>query len=387
MGLLRFMTAGSVDDGKSTLIGRLFHDAGLILDDQMKNISKGGLNLAYFTDGLKEEREKGITIDVAYRYFETPKRKFVVADAPGHKEFTRNMVTAATHSDAVLVLVDATRGVSEQTRRHLFLARWLGVKSVAVLINKMDLVEYKEEVFTAIKNEILKLGENTIIPMSALLSDNIMGLSMNMPWYQGTTLFQWLHDVPGKHGHVKQGVRFPVQLVKGNEILGTIKSGQISVNDTLAVNNSEETVNVSEIFLYPKHYQSAGTGMSIRLKIDRPLKRGDVLSEKASSLNRCANWKVEWCYLLEKTLDVGAKIFLRNETKEVRVTQIVIRENFEMNEQRWNSSEVTEMEMNGIYRGDLKLQEDLCVDVNDKFALIDEVSGNTIAAGIFRSTL
>lgn len=386
MGILRFMTAGSVDDGKSTLIGRLFHDAGLILDDQLKNISKGGLNLAYFTDGLKEEREKGITIDVAYRYFETQKRKFVVADAPGHKEFTRNMVTAATHSDAVLVLVDATRGVSEQTRRHIFLARWLGVKSVAVLINKMDLVDFSEGVFKNIKAEIEALGETTIIPLSALLSDNIMTLSMNMPWYQGTTLFQWLHDVPGKHGHVKNGVRFPVQLVRENEVLGTVKSGQISVGHELVVNATEKKVTVSDIFLYPKRFNSAGTGMSVRLKVSEKLNRGDLLSEDNSSLVTSAKWNIEWCYLLEKEFSVSSTVILRHETREVDVTGIVIEESFHMNDQKWMKSSDTVMKMNEIYRGKLDISEKICADINDKFALIDADSGNTIAAGILRSS-
>ena len=382
--ILRFMTAGSVDDGKSTLIGRLFHDSGLILDDQMKAISKHGLNLAYFTDGLKEERELGITIDVAYRYFETPKRKFVVADAPGHREFTRNMITGLTHSDAVIILIDATLGISEQTRRHLFLTRWLEIKSVAILINKMDLINYDQKKFQKIKDELGLMGETIVIPISALEGKNVLTNSTEMPWYKGPHLFQWLHSVPGRLGHVNEAVRFPVQLSSGDEVSGTLKSGAFAVGDKLRVNASEEFVTIKNIMAWPLNLDKAEAGMALKLKLDRKLNRGDLLTDLQIKLSQSKNWEVEWSYLLERPFLTSDSLVLKYETKEVAVENIVIQTEYDLDERRWDLSQAIELKMNGIYRGRIQLKDELAADIGGKFAFIDQKTGQTVAAGILK---
>ncbi|MBO7495221.1 MAG: GTP-binding protein, partial [Salinivirgaceae bacterium] len=300
MQLLRFTTAGSVDDGKSTLIGRLLYDSKSIFEDQMEAVetaskSRGNeeVNLALLTDGLRAEREQGITIDVAYRYFATPKRKFIIADTPGHIEYTRNMVTGASTADLAVILVDARHGIMEQTIRHSYVAALLAIKQIVVCVNKMDLVGFSEDVFTKIVADYKKMsahlpiGKVDFIPISAKLGDNVVNPSANMPWYSGKPLLEFLETVEIQDDN-KDSFRMPVQYVirpisekyaDFRGYAGRVASGKITVGENVTVLPSGQKSTVSSIWLADKQLQeaTAGDSVTICLSNDIDISRGDVL--------------------------------------------------------------------------------------------------------------
>src|SRR5262249_49056206 len=296
--LLRFITAGSVDDGKSTLIGRLLHDSKAIFEDQLAAVerttrSRGidGLDLSLLTDGLRAEREQGITIDVAYRYFSTPRRRFIIADTPGHEQYTRNMVTGASNAHAAVILIDATRGVLPQSRRHTCIAALLGIQHVVAAVNKMDLVDYREEAFAEIAREFRKLAAQLgianvyAIPVSALRGDNIVDASRRMPWFDGPTLLKYLEKLPVSRTEHARPLRFPVQYVIRSDsrfrgFAGRVASGVLRRGAAVAALPSGVTSRVKSIVTFDGELEHAGPGSSVTVTLEDEidLGRGDLLA-------------------------------------------------------------------------------------------------------------
>src|SRR5665648_209930 len=332
MELLRFSTAGSVDDGKSTLIGRLLYDSKSIFEDQLQLVKDaserlGGdeVNLALLTDGLRAEREQGITIDVAYRYFATPKRKFIIADTPGHIEYTRNMVTGASTADVAIVLIDARNGIVEQTKRHSYIASLLQIPNVIVAINKMDLVNFSEEVYNAIKTEYekiattLKLQKTYFIPISARDGDNVVDSSTNTPWYNGETLLQLLETIPVHNTDSELPARFPIQYVINQDndkfqdyrgYAGRISGGVFKVGDTLLALPSNRLSTIKAIDEGPVELNEAFTPQSvtIRLASNLDIKRGDMLIKLNAKYPKYSSIiTLHVCWLNVRPLTVGGK--------------------------------------------------------------------------------
>ena len=324
--LLRFLTCGSVDDGKSTLIGRLLHDSAQIYDDQLATLKQESakignageaLDLALLVDGLQAEREQGITIDVAYRYFSSEKRKFIIADTPGHEQYTRNMATGASTCDVAVILIDARHGVQTQTKRHAYIASLLGIKQLVIAVNKMDLVDYQQAVFEDIQAQFSEfataLGELEIqfIPLSALAGDNVVTSSTNMPWYQAEPLLAVLEsiDITAE----QQAFRFPVQYVQRPDLnfrgfSGTIASGEINVGDTISVLPSGKSSVVKQIVTFDENKRNAGTGEAVTLVLEDEIdiSRGDVLvnaTEKAPTAATQFNAEMVW--MQESPLVIG----------------------------------------------------------------------------------
>ncbi|WP_069660037.1 sulfate adenylyltransferase subunit 1 [Arcticibacter eurypsychrophilus] len=342
MDLLRFITAGSVDDGKSTLIGRLLYDTDSIKVDQLetilkqsKNKSEGEIDLALFTDGLRAEREQGITIDVAYKYFATEKRKFIIADAPGHIQYTRNMVTGASNSDLIIILVDARLGVIEQTRRHSIIASLLQIPHVVVTINKMDMVNFSEEVYNTIvadyskMADMLKIKDVTFIPISALNGDNIVNPSINTPWYKGETLLNLLETINITNDINYEESRFPVQFVirpqsedlhdyrgyAGKVLSGTYKKGDVV---TILPDGIDSTIKAVEVHGIEVDEAFAPQSAVIRLTDDIDINRGDLIVKKSNILKVSQEIEATLCWMDTKPLVVGNKYLLQVQSKRVR---------------------------------------------------------------------
>src|SRR5690242_4763465 len=295
--LLRFTTAGSVDDGKSTLIGRLLHDSKAVYEDQLASVrgsrfnrSGGPIDFALLTDGLRAEREQGITIDVAYRYFNTARRKFIIADTPGHEQYTRNMATGASTADLAIILVDATKGLLTQTHRHTYIASLLGIRCVVAAINKMDLAHYSQDVFVRLQKDFLTLASHLgissvrCIPVSALAGDNVVSASENMPWYSGPTLLGHLETVDFRHTHSLDAVRFPVQYVirpdfRFRGFAGQLASGSLQPGDSLVALPSGQETRVKTIVGFDDDSDQAIAPQSITLQLENEidLSRGDML--------------------------------------------------------------------------------------------------------------
>ena len=342
MDLLRFITAGSVDDGKSTLIGRLLYDSKNILIDQLealekstKNRTDGSVDLALLTDGLRAEREQGITIDVAYRYFTTPKRKFIIADAPGHVQYTRNMITGASNASLIIILVDARQGVVEQTRRHSIIASLLRIKHVVVAVNKMDLVDFSQDVYNNIVidyNEVaaqLGLKNITYIPMSALDGDNIVDASTRMPWYTGKPLLEFLEDVVLDEDVNLTDARFQVQFVirpQTEELhdyrgyAGRIISGIYKKGEKVTVLPQGIETTISSVEIAGKEVEEAFAPQSAVLQLadDIDISRGDTIV-KSTNLPKVSNeLEVLLCWLDDKPLMTGNKYLLQHNSRQVR---------------------------------------------------------------------
>ncbi len=342
MQLLRFSTAGSVDDGKSTLIGRLLYDSKSIFEDQLLAIeeasrSRGNeeVNLALLTDGLRAEREQGITIDVAYRYFATPKRKFIIADTPGHIQYTRNMVTGASTCDLAVILVDARHGIMEQTVRHSYISSLLAIKEVVVAVNKMDLVGFSEERFLEIKEAYCKMvndfsldmGNITFIPMSAKLGDNVVNRSESMTWYDGPSLLTFLETVPLPHDP-EDRLRLPVQYVirpisgkfpDFRGYAGMISAGEIAVGDRVKAYPSELSTEVTGIYLGAESRPRAvaGESVDITLKDDIDISRGDVIvSEKGVQPGVAQNFEIDVCWFRNSPLVPGKRYTIRHAAQD-----------------------------------------------------------------------
>ena len=411
MELLRFTTAGSVDDGKSTLIGRLLYDSKSIFEDQLEAVESASerlgnaeINLALLTDGLRAEREQGITIDVAYRYFATPKRKFIIADTPGHIEYTRNMVTGASTADAAIILVDARNGIIEQTKRHSYIASLLKIDYVVVAINKMDLVDFSEEVYNKIKEEyrhiaeLLHLKKVYFIPISALKGDNVVNPSEHTPWYKGETLLHLLEQIPLKEGIEKQSFRFPVQYVVRPQTAewpdyrayaGRIASGTIKVGDEVTILPSYTKSKVSRIDEGTKEIQEAQApqSVSISLEDDVDVSRGSQIVKSADIPLTGQQVEVLVCWLNHRPLQLRQKYVIRHTTDELQgfVTAIDYKVNINTLE---NNSEDKAVNMNDIAKVTLKVSKPLAYDLyannrtTGSLIFIAEGTNETVGAGM-----
>ncbi len=412
--LLRFTTAGSVDDGKSTLIGRLLHDSKSIFEDQWDSLQKsadlaGGseVNLANLTDGLRSEREQGITIDVAYRYFATPKRKFIIADTPGHVQYTRNMVTGASTANMALVLIDARNGVVEQSKRHAYISSLLGIPHMVVCINKMDLVDYNEERFREIREEFyefvphLEIRDITFIPISALKGDNVVSDSENMPWYHGPTLLSHLEDVYIASDWNLKDFRMPVQYVirpltdeyhDYRGFAGQITAGRVKVGDEIGILPSGTRSKVKAIHEAGGSVEEAfcPQSVSIELEHDIDISRGDTLTTMENLPYTTKDHDAHLCWMHEKPLVLGKKYLIKH---GARSTKVVFRElhskvDVQTLEEKF---EVTEMKLNDLGRVKFRTMAPLVYDAYKKnryvggFVIIDEATNDTVAAGMLRS--
>ncbi len=408
--LLRFITAGSVDDGKSTLIGRLLHDSKSIFEDQLSAISKtsekrgmAAVDLSLLTDGLQAEREQGITIDVAYRYFATPKRKFIIGDTPGHEQYTRNMVTAASTANLVVILIDARKGVLTQTRRHTFLASMVGVPHIVLAVNKMDMVEYSEDTFNAIVAEYrafaaqLGIHDVTCIPMSALNGDMVVEHGDNLSWYKGAPLLEFLENVVIDYDVNTTDFRYPVQWVCRPQTheyhdfrgyMGRIESGEIAVGDEITVLPSGRTSKVKEIATYDGNLQRAYAPQSVTLTLEDEvdISRGDMFV-KANAMPQVAKeFEATLCWLAEAPLDLNRKYIIKHTTRMVKC--LFSRLEYRVDVNTLAHHETVLLNMNDIARVAMKTQQPLSLDHYSKnrftgsFIVIDEASNNTVAAGM-----
>ena len=437
--VVRFITAGSVDDGKSTLIGRLLYDTKSILVDQLESLSKtkharvtssdAGVDLALLTDGLEAEREQGITIDVAYRYFSTPKRKFIVADAPGHEQYTRNLVTGASQSDVAVILVDATRvdlnttpaTLLAQTKRHAAIVHLLGLRHVVFAVNKMDLFDFDEKVFNTIKTSIedltqkIGLPKPTLIPISALLGANVVTASKNTSWYKGPTLLEWLESLDTSPESEKLALRFPVQYVARQDgsasddfrgYLGEIESGSIRKGQKIKILPSGSEATVAEIYLGNRAsdkqtngsnaVDSAETGQAVAIQLleDIDVSRGSLFisaeDNKPPVLSK--QLSVDLCWLDSEPLSLSRKYALRHTTNTVGAKVKEIQQVLDV-QTLSQSSDVHALSTNEIGRVDFVLQKPIAADLFDQsqrtgaFILIDEATNHTVAAGMIRKAI
>lgn len=410
--LLRLLTCGSVDDGKSTLIGRLLHDSAQIYEDQLaalKNDSqKMGttgeqVDLALLVDGLVAEREQGITIDVAYRYFSTNKRKFIIADTPGHEQYTRNMATGASTCDLAVILIDARYGVQVQTKRHSFIASLLGIKHFVVAVNKMDLVEHSQTTYEKIKQDyqafVQGLGERDIqfVPMSALNGDNVVNRSTQMDWYQGATLLELLETVQLSHDDTDNGARLPVQYVNRPNLdfrgfCGTLASGTIAVGDDVTVLPSGKTSSVKSIVTFEGELDSASIGQAITLTLNDEVdvSRGDmIVTGELPLVSQGANAKLVW--MGEKPLELNRQYDIKIASKK---TQVSVNELTHLiNVNTLVHEPASSLALNEVAQVKLNFAErvafDLYNDVRDTggFILIDRLTNVTVAAGMLEGAV
>ncbi len=411
--LLRFATAGSVDDGKSTLVGRLMYDTKTVLADQLAAIERvsaergmESADLALLTDGLRAEREQGITIDVAYRYFSTPNRSFILADTPGHVQYTRNMVTGASTAELALILIDVRHGVVEQTRRHAAIAALLGVRHVAVAVNKMDLVDYSEAEFEAVKASFLDvaaplgISDIVVIPVSALVGDNVVDQSANMTWYDGPTLLEHLETVPIGLDPRDQPFRLPVQYVNRPRTAehpdyrgfsGRIASGVIRVGDEIVVNPLGRKSTVTGIDVLGKTAEVAFAPQSITLSLSDEIDivRGDVISSTVGSPLSTREVTATVCVLADSPIEKGQRLLARFGPKTVRVIVADIVDRLDLNSLE-HESHSGSLELNDVGTLVLRLADDVVVDNYDDlrttsaFILVDDHDGSTLAGGMTR---
>jgi len=411
MELLRFTTAGSVDDGKSTLIGRLLYDSKQIFEDQLEAIEQRSLqrgfehvDLSLLTDGLKAEREQGITIDVAYRYFATPKRKFIIADTPGHIQYTRNMVTGASTANAALILVDARKGVLEQTIRHSFIASLLQIPHLIICINKMDLVDYKEEAFEKVVEEFkqiaskLDIKDVNFLPISALLGDNVVDKSEKMSWYQGPTLMYLLEHlhISSDENHID--CRFPVQYVIRPQqteyhdyrgYAGRISSGIFKPGDKIKVLPNGEIATIKTIEIFGEEIAEAYSPMSVTMTLDKDvdISRGDMIVRENNVPNAMQEFDVMVCWLNNDRMNVGGKYAIRHTTKDARCIIKDIRYKIDINTLHRNETD-KEIGMNDIARVTIKTTVPIFFDSYRKnrhtgsIIIVDEATNETVGAGM-----
>src|SRR5580693_5033167 len=351
MQLLRFTTAGSVDDGKSTLIGRLLHDSKAVYEDQLAavresriNRSTGPIDFSLLTDGLRAEREQGITIDVAYRYFATPRRKFIIADTPGHEQYTRNMATGASTADLAVILVDATKGILPQTRRHAFIASLLGIRDVLAAVNKMDLVNYQEDVFLQLQQDFLELAgqlgiaRTRCVPISALEGDNIVERSQRTLWYQGPTLLEQLKTPPPSTGDSLESLRFPVQMVirpdaKFRGFAGRVASGAIRPGDHVVALPSGRRTRVRSIVSYDGDLPEAFAPMSVTLQLEDEidLSRGDMLVSPANGPRVSRRFLAMVVWLHATPLEVGRSYLVKHTARQTKIRALGIHHRVDIN--------------------------------------------------------
>ena len=403
--MLRFVAVGSVDDGKSTLIGRLLHDTHGVYEDQLSAVKRASvragmeIDFSLFTDGLKAEREQGITIDVAYRYFSTAKRKFIIADTPGHVQYTRNMATGASTADLVIILIDARLGVLQQSRRHAYIASLLGIPQLVVCINKMDLEGHRQDVFDRIRAEFsefsAKLGfkGTTFIPVSALKGDNVVHASGQMPWYRGPTLLQHLETVPSTETYNFTDLRYPVQYVMRPDLdyrgfSGAIASGVVRRGDTLVVLSSGRSSRVSAIDTFEGEVESAHAPMSVTLRLtdEIDISRGDMLVRPDNRPTVARRFDAMLVWMSERALDTQKSYLLKHTTQTVRaeVESVAYMTDLETLAQK----PATRLELNDIGRVTMACHRPLYCDPYGRnrgtgaFILIDSMSNVTVAAGV-----
>jgi len=409
--LLRFTTAGSVDDGKSTLIGRLLYDSKSIFEDQLEAVEntsrrKGhdGVDLALFTDGLRDEREQGITIDVAYRYFTTPKRKFIIADTPGHIQYTRNMVTGASTANAAIILVDARNGVIEQTKRHSYIASLLQIPHVLVCINKMDLVDYSEQVFNKITEEFEEFSSKMLIkdvrfiPISALNGDNVVNRSTNMDWYQGAPLLHTLETLHISSDYNKVDARFPVQTVLRPQsdshrdyrgYAGRVAGGIFRVGDEITVLPSGFTSKIRSIDSFRGKVEEAFAPMSVSITLedDIDISRGDMIVRTNNQPMVSQDLEVMLCWLNNQPAKPRAKYNIRHTSNEQKsmIQEIIYKFDINVLERDRNDKE---LKMNDICKVRIRTTRPLMIDpyrenrTTGSIILIDETTNETVAAGM-----
>jgi sulfate adenylyltransferase subunit 1 len=409
--LLRFTTAGSVDDGKSTLIGRLLHDTKTVFEDQMAAVKKsrinrstGAVDFSLLTDGLRAEREQGITIDVAYRYFETPRRKFIIADTPGHEQYTRNMATGASTANLAVILIDSTKGVLAQTRRHTYIASLLGIPNVLVAINKMDLVDYREEVFLRLKKDFDALAQQlavphvVAIPISALAGDNVVERGAHMPWYHGPTFLEHLETVPLRLETLSEAVRFPVQYVIRPDasfrgFAGQVASGIIRPGDDVESLPSGRKSRVRSIATFDGDAPEAFPPMSVTLTLEDEidLSRGDMLvsSKLPPRVSRHFDAMVVW--FNTEPAELGKTYLLKHTSRTVRGKAAKIHYRVDVNSLEQQS--VGTLQMNDIAYVEFETVSPLFFDpytqnrITGSFILIDPISNATLGAGMIRADL
>ena len=412
MDILRFITAGSVDDGKSTLIGRLLYDSKNILIDQLEAVERaskfkndGTIDLALLTDGLRAEREQGITIDVAYKYFSTPKRKFIIADAPGHVQYTRNMITGASNAALIIILIDARNGIIEQTKRHSIIASLLNIPNVVVAINKLDLVGYSEEIFNNIKEEYSKMAEQlslnnvVYIPISALNGDNIVDQSENLNWYEGKTLLDYLETIELENTINLDKARFPVQYVirpQTEELhdyrgyAGKITSGIYKVGDSVTILPSGTESIISAIEANQKQVEEAFAPQSVVLHLenDVDISRGDLIVKSDDLPKIEQELEVLVCWMGDKPLKSGSKYLIQNNTTQVK--GIVKDIEYKLDVNTLEKQEVEQVSLNEIVKLKLKTAKPLAYDSykdlasNGGIIFIDETSFITVGTGLIQ---
>jgi sulfate adenylyltransferase subunit 1 len=412
MELLRFTTAGSVDDGKSTLIGRLLYDSKSIFEDQLDAVKKASLkkgsqylNLALLTDGLRAEREQGITIDVAYRYFATPKRKFIIADTPGHIQYTRNMVTGASTANAAIILIDARNGVTEQTHRHAYIASLLEIPHIIVCINKMDLQDYKAEVFERIRTDFKSFSDRIFpgkdvrfIPISALHGDNVVGPSGHMDWYSGETLLNALENIPVINDYNLKDGRFPVQYIirpESNEYhdyrgyAGRIAGGVFHKGDRVLVLPSRLSSVITSINTFTKNQEEAFAPMSVTLTLadDIDISRGDMIVAENNIPKESSTIEIMLCWMNLRPLQVNGKYAIKHTTRDVRCVVKKVKYILNINTLEQQEKETT-VKLNDIACVELKTTKPLFYDpysvnrITGSLILIDESTNETMGAGM-----
>ncbi|EKY3087041.1 sulfate adenylyltransferase subunit CysN [Cronobacter dublinensis] len=409
--LLRFLTCGSVDDGKSTLIGRLLHDTRQIYEDQLSSLHNDSkrhgtqgekLDLALLVDGLQAEREQGITIDVAYRYFSTEKRKFIIADTPGHEQYTRNMATGASTCDLAILLMDARKGVLDQTRRHSFISTLLGIKHLVVAVNKMDLVDFSEETFERIRQDYLSFAEQLpgsldirFVPLSALEGDNVAVQSLNMAWYTGPTLLEVLETIDIQRVVDEQPLRFPVQYVNRPNLdfrgyAGTVAGGVVKVGQRVKVLPSGVESSVARIVTFDGDLQEAGAGEAVTLvlKDEIDISRGDLLVDASQNVAAVQSAAVDVVWMAEQPLVPGQSYDIKIAGKKTRARVDNIQYQVDIN--NLTQRVVETLPLNGIGLVDLTFDELLNLDkyqenpVTGGLIFIDRLSNVTVGAGMVR---
>jgi len=409
--LLRLTTAGSVDDGKSTLIGRLLVDTKAVFEDQIEHVTavnasqgKEGYDLALITDGLRAEREQGITIDVAYRYFATPKRAFILADTPGHIQYTRNMVTGASTANLAIVLVDARNGIQTQTKRHAFIATLLGIPHIVVAVNKMDLVDYSQSRYEEIRAEfrdwVAKLDVHDVryMPMSALKGDMVVERGENMPWYTGRTLLDLLENLETSFDRNRIDFRFPVQFVSRPQTdelhdfrgyMGQIESGAVAVGEDVVHLPSGLRSRIKSIHTYDADLDEAMTPLSVCLTLedDLDVSRGDMLVRPGNIPRTDKEFEATICWMSESQLDSSKRYFIKHTTRTVRARLKELRYRIDVNTLHRDGSAET-LELNEIGRVILRTQSPLFCDdystnrATGAFIMIEEETNATVAAGM-----
>ena len=409
--LLRFTTAGSVDDGKSTLIGRLLHDSKAVYEDQMVAVKKGRLNrstgpvdFSLLTDGLRAEREQGITIDVAYRYFATARRKFIIADTPGHEQYTRNMATGASTADLAVILIDATKGILPQTRRHAFIASLLGIRNILAAVNKMDLVDFREDVFLQVERDFrqlaVQLGVTRVqcVPVSALDGDNVVDKSDRTRWYRGPTMLEHLERVPLEVGDSLEALRFPVQMVIRPDasfrgFAGRVASGVIRPGAELVALPSGQKTRVRAIASFDGDLAEAFASMSVTLQLqdEIDLSRGDMLVSPENPPQVSRKFRAMAVWLDESPLEVGKSYLVKQTARQTKIR--VLRVNYRVDVNTLEHEQATQLNMNDIACVDFEAHVPLFFDpysVNrstGSFILIDAISNATVCAGMIQEAL